>query len=42
MPGDKEIVGDAIDIDGLGRIVISHDGKHTPVSVGDIVHLRHN
>ena len=42
MPGDKEIVGDAIDIDDLGRIVISHDGKHTPVSVGDIVHLRHN
>lgn len=42
MPGDKEFVGEAIDIDDLGRIVISHDGKHTPVSVGDIVHLRHN
>ena len=42
MPGDKEIVGDAVDIDDLGRIVINHDGKHTPVSVGDIVHLRHN
>lgn len=42
MPGDKELVGEAIDIDDLGRIVISHDGKHTPVSVGDIVHLRHN
>ena len=42
MPGDKELVGEAIDIDDLGRIVIAHDGKHTPVSVGDIVHLRHN
>ena len=42
MPGEKELVGEAIDIDDLGRIVINHDGKHTPVSVGDIVHLRHN
>ncbi|MFM6977895.1 MAG: biotin--[acetyl-CoA-carboxylase] ligase [Micrococcales bacterium] len=42
MPGDKELVGEAVDIDDLGRIVIAHDGKHTPVSVGDIVHLRHN
>lgn len=42
MPGDKELLGEAVDIDDLGRIVIAHDGKHTPVSVGDIVHLRHN
>lgn len=42
MPGEKEIIGEAIDIDDLGRIVILHDGKHTAVSVGDIVHLRHN
>ena len=42
LPGDKELVGSAVDIDTLGRIVIEHDGKHTPVSVGDIVHLRHN
>ena len=42
MPGDKELLGEAVDIDDLGRIVLAHDGKHTPVSVGDIVHLRHN
>jgi BirA family biotin operon repressor/biotin-[acetyl-CoA-carboxylase] ligase len=42
LPGDKEIVGEAIDVDVLGRIVIDVGGKHTPVSVGDIVHLRHN
>ena len=42
MPGDKELTGFAVDIDSLGRIVIEHDGKHTAVSVGDIVHLRHN
>jgi BirA family biotin operon repressor/biotin-[acetyl-CoA-carboxylase] ligase len=42
MPGDKELLGDATDIDDLGRLVIAHDSKHTPVSVGDIVHLRHN
>jgi len=42
LPGDKELLGDAVDIDDLGRVVLAHDGKHTPVSVGDIVHLRHN
>jgi BirA family biotin operon repressor/biotin-[acetyl-CoA-carboxylase] ligase len=42
LPGDKELLGEAVDIDELGRIVIAHDGKHTAVSVGDIVHLRHN
>ncbi len=42
LPGDKEILGEAIDIDDLGRLVVAHDGKHTTVSVGDIVHLRHN
>jgi BirA family biotin operon repressor/biotin-[acetyl-CoA-carboxylase] ligase len=42
MPGDKELLGEAVDIDDLGRIVVAHEGKHTPVSVGDIVHLRHN
>ncbi len=42
LPGNKELLGEAIDIDELGRLVVAHDGKHTPVSVGDIVHLRHN
>ena len=42
LPGDKELVGEAIDIDDLGRIVVRHGGTDTAVSVGDIVHLRHN
>lgn len=42
LPGEKELVGIAVDIDDLGRIVIAHDSKHTAVSVGDIIHLRHN
>lgn len=42
LPGDKEIIGIARDIDSLGRLVVEHDGISTAVSVGDIVHLRHN
>ena len=42
LPGDKEIVGEAIDIDSLGRLVVQHESQTTAVSVGDIVHLRHN
>lgn len=42
LPGDKELTGEAIDIDALGRLVLQHDGTQSAVSVGDIVHLRHN
>ena len=35
-----ELVGDAVSIDGDGRLVLDVDGTHHTVSVGDVVHLR--
>ncbi|MFI8434907.1 biotin--[acetyl-CoA-carboxylase] ligase [Streptomyces sp. NPDC079020] len=41
LPGDRSIVGEAVAIDGDGRLVLStEDGLREPVSAGDIVHLR--
>jgi BirA family biotin operon repressor/biotin-[acetyl-CoA-carboxylase] ligase len=40
LPGGREIVGVARDIDGQGRLTIDTDGRSTTVSAGDIVHLR--
>ncbi|MER5984889.1 biotin--[acetyl-CoA-carboxylase] ligase [Streptomyces sp. NPDC001787] len=41
LPGDRTIVGEAVAIDGDGRLVLStDDGLREPVSAGDIVHLR--
>ncbi|MCX4964447.1 biotin--[acetyl-CoA-carboxylase] ligase [Streptomyces sp. NBC_00654] len=41
LPGDRSIVGEAVAIDGDGRLVLStDDGLREPVSAGDIVHLR--
>ncbi|MEE1741847.1 biotin--[acetyl-CoA-carboxylase] ligase [Streptomyces sp. BE147] len=41
LPGDRTIVGEAVAIDGDGRLVLSTgDGLREPVSAGDIVHLR--
>ncbi|KUH81267.1 biotin--[acetyl-CoA-carboxylase] ligase [Mycobacterium sp. IS-1556] len=40
LPGDRELVGVARDIDGQGRLVLDTDGGPTTVSAGDIVHLR--
>jgi len=44
MPGDAEVVGQAIDIDSAGRLLIAVPGENTlyAVGAGDIVHLRHN
>ncbi|MFI1222639.1 MULTISPECIES: biotin--[acetyl-CoA-carboxylase] ligase [unclassified Streptomyces] len=41
LPGGKSLVGEAVAIDGDGRLVLSTEGglQH-PVSAGDIVHLR--
>lgn len=41
LPGDKEFVGTATNIDDSGRITIIRDGEQVEVSAGDIVHLRH-
>lgn len=41
LPGDKELVGEAVAIDGDGRLVLStEDGGRRSVGAGDIVHLR--
>lgn len=41
LPGDRTLVGEAVAIDGDGRLVIAtEDGVQAPVGAGDIVHLR--
>ncbi|WP_393060106.1 biotin--[acetyl-CoA-carboxylase] ligase [Streptomyces sp. LN549] len=41
LPGNRTLTGDAVAIDGDGRLVLSSDdGSRKPVSAGDIVHLR--
>ncbi|WP_407550212.1 biotin--[acetyl-CoA-carboxylase] ligase [Streptomyces sp. Pv4-95] len=41
LPGDTAIVGEAVAIDGDGRLVLATgDGVQQPVGAGDIVHLR--
>jgi BirA family biotin operon repressor/biotin-[acetyl-CoA-carboxylase] ligase len=40
LPGDREVVGDAVAIDDQGRLRIDTGGDVTVVSAGDIVHLR--
>jgi BirA family biotin operon repressor/biotin-[acetyl-CoA-carboxylase] ligase len=40
MPGDREIVGDATNVDDQGRLCIDTGTETTVVSAGDIVHLR--
>jgi BirA family biotin operon repressor/biotin-[acetyl-CoA-carboxylase] ligase len=44
MPGDQVVEGNAIDLDGSGRLLIAVDGQEQfyAVAAGDIVHLRHN
>ncbi|MYV48781.1 biotin--[acetyl-CoA-carboxylase] ligase [Streptomyces sp. SID2888] len=41
LPGDTSITGEAVAIDGDGRIVLAtREGVQKPVGAGDIVHLR--
>ncbi|WEO95674.1 biotin--[acetyl-CoA-carboxylase] ligase [Streptomyces sp. FXJ1.172] len=41
LPGEREIVGEAVAVDGDGRLVIAtQEGVQEPVGAGDIVHLR--
>ncbi|MFF9569729.1 biotin--[acetyl-CoA-carboxylase] ligase [Streptomyces sp. NPDC014685] len=41
LPGERTLVGEAVAIDGDGRLLLSTpDGLREPVSAGDIVHLR--
>ncbi|MGW4568028.1 biotin--[acetyl-CoA-carboxylase] ligase [Streptomyces sp. NPDC004561] len=41
LPGDRALVGEAVAVDGDGRLVIAtEEGVQEPVGAGDIVHLR--
>ncbi|MBO8193029.1 biotin--[acetyl-CoA-carboxylase] ligase [Streptomyces oryzae] len=41
LPGGDELVGEAVAVDGDGRLIIaSEQGVQHPVAAGDIVHLR--
>ncbi|MFD7668996.1 biotin--[acetyl-CoA-carboxylase] ligase [Streptomyces sp. NPDC059788] len=41
LPGDRELRGEAVAIDGDGRLVLAtEEGMQRPVGAGDIVHLR--
>lgn len=41
LPGGAQLVGEAVAVDGDGRLVIAtEEGVQRPVSAGDIVHLR--
>lgn len=40
LPGDKEVIGDAVDIDDEGRIVVDGPDGRITASAGDVTHLR--
>ncbi|WP_155053904.1 biotin--[acetyl-CoA-carboxylase] ligase [Streptomyces blattellae] len=41
LPGDRSVTGEAVAIDGDGRLVLAtEEGVQEPVGAGDIVHLR--
>ncbi|MEU6145849.1 biotin--[acetyl-CoA-carboxylase] ligase [Streptomyces sp. NPDC047081] len=41
LPGDRVVVGEAVAVDGDGRLVIATgEGVQEPVGAGDVVHLR--
>ncbi|MFF3598912.1 biotin--[acetyl-CoA-carboxylase] ligase [Kitasatospora indigofera] len=41
LPGGRELVGEAVAIDGDGRLVVrTADGTRQPVAAGDVVHVR--
>ncbi|MDN3272197.1 biotin--[acetyl-CoA-carboxylase] ligase [Streptomyces sp. MA15] len=41
LPGDRALVGEAVAVDGDGRLVLATEaGVQEPVGAGDIVHLR--
>jgi BirA family biotin operon repressor/biotin-[acetyl-CoA-carboxylase] ligase len=41
LPGDRELVGRAADIDVSGRLILDVADVPTAVAAGDIIHLRH-
>lgn len=42
LPNQSEFLGEAVDLDPLGRLVVRGTGETLTVSAGDVMHLRHN
>ncbi|MBM7366653.1 biotin--[acetyl-CoA-carboxylase] ligase [Gordonia hydrophobica] len=40
LPGDTEVIGDAVDIDDEGRIIVDGPDGRITASAGDVTHLR--
>ena len=40
LPGDTEVIGDAVDIDDEGRIIVDGPDGRVVASAGDVTHLR--
>lgn len=40
LPGQRELIGIAEDVDTEGRLVVSSDGQRRALSVGDVTHVR--
>ena len=41
LPGDRELTGTAVDVDGAGQLLIRRDGGDVvAVSAGDVIHVR--
>lgn len=41
LPGDRELRGEAVDVDGSGRLVVVDErGRTSTVTAGDVVHVR--
>ncbi|MEV7087481.1 biotin--[acetyl-CoA-carboxylase] ligase [Streptomyces sp. NPDC093085] len=41
LPGGRELLGEAVAVDGDGRLVVAtDDGERHPVGAGDVVHVR--
>jgi len=40
LPDGRQLEGTAVEIDPTGQLVVEHDGVRTPVSAGDVVHVR--
>ncbi|AKS35407.1 biotin--[acetyl-CoA-carboxylase] ligase [Mycolicibacterium goodii] len=40
LPGDRRLLGQAIDVDESGRLLIDSEGERITVAAGDVTHLR--
>ncbi len=40
LPDGRQLEGKAVEIDPTGQLVVEHDDVRTPVSAGDVVHVR--